>query len=256
MIGRGLLGLGLALLSASAAHASLPPPGPPEKTYPFTFENWTGSCGEISGCGASIPWGAGDDAGDGRIAIGFEAPNGIHPIRPARISYRLSRSCPTAGGVDLWKPFDVPLDRVSDVSAHLGTAIETGNHGCPVKPLDPETAASIDRLVRLFTLVGGVEVKSHAYTVPQPFDSAWNHNPVNPDIWIDEVRDYPESAKQSRQGGAVETELMIRSETGRAVMCTVQYSSGVAALDEATCGFFSSAPASSPAPARPESAAS
>lgn len=225
----------LVLLTALPASATTPVPGPPEKVYPFTFESWTGGCGETSGCGASIPWGEGGDSSDGRIAISFEAPNGIYPIRPARISYRLSRSCPTAGGVDLWKPFDVPLDKLSDVSAHLRTAIETGNHGCPVKPLDAETAASITRLVRLFTLVGGVEVRSHAYTVPQPFDSAWNHNPVNPDIWIDEVGDYPKSALKSRQGGAVETELQMRTDTGRVVMCTILTSSGVAELDEATC---------------------
>lgn|GEM_PF-5122271 len=235
MIGRGLLGLGMALLTALPAFASLPPPGPPDKVYPFTFENWTGGCTDSNGCGAHIPWVEGDDASDGRIAISFEAPNGIYPIRPARISYRLTKSCPTAGQVDLWKPFDVPLDRLSDVSAHLKTAIESANHGCPVKPLDSETAVSIDRLVRLFTLVGGVEVKSHAYTVPQPFDSMWNHNPVNPDIWIDEVGDYPKSALKSRQGGAVETELQMRTDTGRVVMCTILVSSGVAELDEATC---------------------
>ena len=235
MIGRRLLGLGLALLAAWPASATIPELGPPEKIYPFNFESWTGGCGETSGCGAYIPWGEGDDASDGRIAISFEAPNPIPPTRPARISYRLTKSCATGGQVDLWRPFDVPLDQLSDVSAHLKTAIESANQGCAVRPLDSDTAASIDRLVRLFTLVGGVEVRSHAYTVPQPFDPAWNHNPVNPDIWIDEVGDYPKAALKSRQGGAVETELQMRTDTGRVVMCTILVSSGVAELDEATC---------------------
>jgi TonB family protein len=227
---RGPLGLALALLTALPASASLPPPGPPEVVRPFTFESWTGGCTETGGCGAFIPW------GEGRITISFEQPRAIPPpLRPARISYRFMTLCPSYGQVDLWQPFEAPLDLAGDVAAHLRTAIENGTSGCPVPPIDDETAASITRLVRLFTLVGGAKVKSHDYTVPAPFDSMWNHNPINPDIWIDEVADYPASPKRSRQGGAVETELTIRSDSGRAVMCTVLNSSGVAALDEATC---------------------
>ena len=230
MIGRRLPGLALALLTAIPASAIPPAIPEPQEVHPFTFEGWTGGCTDMDGCGAYIPW------GEGRIQIVFEAPRAIPPpLRPGRTYYRLTMPCPTAREVDLWKPFDAPLDQASDVAAHLRAAIETGTFGCWVKPLDDETDASITRLVGLFTLVAGVRVQSHDLTVAHPNDSAWNHHSLNPDIWIDEVADYPETAKQSRQGGAVETELAIRSDSGLPIICTVLRTSGVAALDEGTC---------------------
>lgn len=220
----------LAALAAAESAVAIPPTiSPPEEVRPFTFERWTGGCTDTFGCGAGISW------GEGRLSVSFEAPWPLPPARPARISYRVNITCPLTGQVDLWAPFEAPLAEAGDVAAHLRTAIENGRFACPVPPLDEATVASITRLVRLFTLVGGVEVASYSATKPAPFDSIWNHRPVSPDIWIDEVADYPESARQSRQGGAVETELTIRSESGRVMMCTVLNSSGVAALDEATC---------------------
>jgi TonB family protein len=222
--------LAWALLALSVPASATPPAiGPPDPVHPFTQEEWKGSCGERGGCAASRDW------GNSTIYIRFEAASPGQPwAHGASIDYTLMRPC-DGRTLELSGSLAVPLAEESDVAAHLGTAIESAQGNCARPPLDPATAASVTQLVRHFTLVGGTRVPDYSATKPAPFDSMWNYHPINPDVWIDEVADYPDSAKRSRQGGAVESELTIRSDSGHVIMCTVLGSSGVAELDATTC---------------------
>lgn len=224
-----LLGLGPALLLAASAAAIPPALGPPEPFHPFTFAEWSGTCGERTTCGAKLVW------GDSSIVIGFEPAQPYPPWpRAAVISYTLYRIC-EGGNADIRGALTVPLAQETDVAAHLRTAIQNAPGPCEGPYLDDATAASITRLVRIFTLLGGI---APPLREGGPGDTDYNRHPINPDIWIDEVRDYPDSAKDRRQGGRVAAQLTIRDDLGRPVLCNVAESSGVAALDEATCALL------------------
>jgi TonB family protein len=226
--GSGLLsGLFAAAFLLAAPAAAIPPAlGPPEPFHPFTFAEWTGTCGERTTCGAKLVW------GQSSIVIGFEPAQPYPPWeRPAVISYTLYRLC-EGRNADVRGSLTLPLAGEGDVAAHLRTAIQNEPNPCGGPLLDEATAASITRLVRMFTLLGGI---APPLREGQPGDTDYNRHPLNPDVWIDEVRDYPESAKERRQGGRVAAQLTIRDDLGKAVLCNVTESSGVAALDEATC---------------------
>lgn len=55
-----------------------------------------------------------------------------------------------------------------------------------------------------------------------------------PETWIDEVDDYPNSAFNLRQGGTVESVLLV-GQSGLVTECTVVGSSHVRVLDDHTC---------------------
>jgi TonB family protein len=215
-----------AFLFAGAPAAAIPPAiSEPEEQYPLAFEEWKGACLSQTVCWASRPW------ADAEISISIEPaqPYGIFAPRPAYIRYRVRRPCQ---GAELGADLALPIADFGDVAAHLLTAMQNEDGPCRTPGIDGAMAASITRLVRLFTLAGGIAAPLRD---GPPGDPDYNRHPINPDIWIDEVADYPPSARDRRQGGRVAVQLSIRDDFGRPVGCDVTESSGVAALDEATC---------------------
>ena len=218
--------LGGALLLAGPVSAIPPALGQPEEKYPLLFDEWKGHCFARTGCWAERPWNG------ARIVVGV-TPRDPYAwgSRSAYLSYIVYRPC-AASELSLRGDLELPLASESDVAAHMRTALQNETDPCGGQALDDATAASVTRLVRLFTVAGGIAAPVRD---GPPGDTDYNRHPINPDIWIDEVADYPALAKERRQGGRVAAQLTIRDDLGRPVMCNVTESSGVAALDEATC---------------------
>lgn len=213
----------------AAAASAIPPTIPePEQEYPLAFDEWKGSCSSRSGCYAKRPW------WDNEIFISIEPavtlPGMAH--RPAYVRYSVRSSCSPSSLANA-ASLALPLAELTDVAAHLSTAIENETGPCAPPPLDEAAKASVTRLVRMFTLAGGIAYVP--YPDGPPGDTDYNRRPLNPDIWIDEIADFPESAKERRQGGKVAAQLTIRNDLGKPVLCHINESSGVVALDEATC---------------------
>lgn len=215
-----------AMLCAAPASAIPPAIPEPEQQYPLAFDGWEGVCLSLTTCFAKRVW----EGAEIYVSIEPAAPYSYFGPRPAYIRYRVRRPCQPVTTLD--GDLALPLADTRDLAAHLATAIQNDESPCKLPPLDEAVSASITRLVRMFTLAGGI---APPLRDGQPGDTDYNRNPVSPDIWIDEVADYPASARERRQGGRVAAYLTIRDDLGRPVGCYVSESSGVVALDEATC---------------------